>query len=174
MANRSTFSAFVAGRSGQLVRTAYLLCHNWATAEDLVQEAMAKAWLAWDRLDDDPEGYIRKIVVTTYITWWRRRRWRSELPAEELPEERGARSAVEQADNRDALRRALTRLPPRQRAVIVLRYYEDLSEAEIATIMACSVGTVKSQASRALATLRRDGSLASVPAPMGSSRASDR
>jgi RNA polymerase sigma-70 factor (sigma-E family) len=166
VADRSSYSAFVTARSDQFLRTAYLLCRNWATAEDLVQEAMTKAWPAWGRLNDDPEKYVRKIMVTTYVTWWRRRRWRAEVPSDPLPDGPGPGSPIDQADQRDALWRAVARLPARQRAVIVLRYYEDLSEAEIADALTCSVGTVKSQASKALAKLRVDDSLSSEPVRM--------
>jgi RNA polymerase sigma-70 factor (sigma-E family) len=165
VADRATYSAFLAARSDRLMRTAYLLCRDWAKAEDLVQEAMAKAWPAWNRLNDQPEAYVRKVMFTTYISWWRRR-WRAEVPAEELPERAAPDEGMARADQRDALWRALARLPARQRAVIVLRYYEDLSEAETAETLGITIGTVKSQASKALAKLRVDDSLRTVPERM--------
>jgi RNA polymerase sigma-70 factor (sigma-E family) len=153
------FDEFVATRSGRMQRAAYLLTHNWATAEDLVQTAMAKAWFAWPRLTTDPEAYVRKIMFHTYIMWWRRR-WNRENPAGLLPEDAASRGdAHADVDARDELWQALARLPRRQRAVLVLRYYEDLSEAAIAEILECSPGTVKSQASKALAKLRLDTTL---------------
>lgn len=159
---RDSFDDFVATRSTRLLRTAYLLTHDRALAEDLVQASLAKAWFAWGRIDSRPEAYVRRIMVNTYSSWWRRR-WNGEQPTGELPERHdahrlhGAENA--RVDERTDLWRALERLPKRQRAVVVLRFYEDLSEAETAEIMQCSVGTVKSQASRALAKLRIDPTL---------------
>jgi RNA polymerase sigma-70 factor (sigma-E family) len=156
MADRRGFDEFVATRSGALLRTAYLLTGEHALAEDLVQTALAKSWFAWGRIDGPPEPYVRRVLVTTYSTWWRRK-WTGERPAGELPEVPvPAGTAVE---DRDALWRALAALPRRQRAVVVLRYYEDLSEADTAAALGISKGTVKSQAARALAALRRDGDL---------------
>jgi RNA polymerase sigma-70 factor (sigma-E family) len=156
-----SFDAFVLARSRRLLRTAYLLTQDHALAEDLVQTALAKAWFAWSRIEGgDPEPYVRKIMVNTYSTWWRRR-WNGEHPTDELPEVAVPSSAEESAD----VWRALQRLPRRQRAVVVLRFYEDLSEAETARILGCSTGTVKSQTSKAFAKLRLDPALLSgVPA----------
>jgi RNA polymerase sigma-70 factor (sigma-E family) len=156
MADRSGFDEFVATRSQALLRTAYLLTGEHALAEDLLQAALAKSWFAWARIEGPPEPYVRRVLATTYATWWRRK-WRAERPTGELPEvpaETG--TAVE---DRDALWRALATLPRRQRAVVVLRYYEDLSEAETAAALGISRGTVKSQAAKALGALRRDGDL---------------
>lgn len=150
-----TFDTFVAARSRALLRTAYLLTRDHALAEDLVQTALAKAWFHWSRIhEDNPEPYVRRILVTTYSSWWRRR-WNGEIPTEELPD-------APTADGEDGLDLwdAIGRLPRRQRAVVVLRFYEDLSEAETARLMGSSVGTVKSQAAKALAKLRLDPSLA--------------
>lgn len=152
------FAAFVAGRGPALQRTAYLLTGDWALAEDLLQTALAKAFLAWGRIrHEDPEGYVRTIIANTHATWWRRK-WRGEAPTEQLPE-RAGEDATRQVDNHLALAQALRGLPPRQRAVIVLRFHEDLTEAAVAKALGISVGTVKSQTSKALATLRRDPSL---------------
>ena len=151
------FDGFVAARSGRLLRTAYLLTRDHALAEDLLQTALTKAWFRWSRLDGDPEPYVRKILVNTYASWWRRR-WNGETPTEELPEGPGDAQAEAAAGSHD-LWTALGRLPRRQRAVVVLRYFEDLSEAETARLLDCSVGTVKSQASKALAKLRVDPAL---------------
>jgi RNA polymerase sigma-70 factor (sigma-E family) len=154
------FDEFVAARSGRLLRTAYLLTRDHGLAEDLLQTALAKAWFAWSRIDGDPEAYVRKIVVNTYASWWRRK-WHGEHPTEDLPE----RTHGDHSDGSSAsqdLWQALGRLPRRQRAVVVLRYFEDLTEAETARILECSVGTVKSQTSKALAKLRIDPALDTV------------
>lgn len=162
MSKQEDFDAFVAARSTSLLRTAYLLTRDPALAEDLLQTALAKAWPAWGRIDGAPEAYVRRILVNTYSTWWRRR-WNGEVATETLPEQphvsRAGHAATRQVDDRADLWDALGRLPKRQRAVVVLRFYEDLSEAETAALLQCSVGTVKSQASRALAKLRVDPSL---------------
>lgn len=154
---RTEYEEYVAGRSAGLLRTAYLLTRDWALAEDLLQTALAKAWLAWRRINGQPDPYVRAVLVNTYASWWRRR-WNVETPTERLPEQPGAdqHAAV---DERIALWQALGRLPKRRRAVLVLRYFDDLSEVEVARLMGCSVGTVKSQASRGLAQLRIDPSL---------------
>jgi RNA polymerase sigma-70 factor (sigma-E family) len=156
MADRSGFDEFVATRSQVLLRTAYLLTGEHALAEDLLQTVLAKCWFAWGRIDGPPEPYVRRVIATTYATWWRRK-WKAERPTGELPEV--VAEAGTPVEDRDALWRALATLPRRQRAVVVLRYYEDLSEAETAAALGISKGTVKSQASKALAALRRDGDL---------------
>ena len=160
MADRSEFAGFVAARSPRLLRTAYLLTRDWAMAEDLLQTALAKSWFAWGRLGDDPEPYVRKVIVNTYASWWRRK-WRGETPTEVLPErvDRSTSSRTDALDERDELWQALGRLPRRQRAVIVLRFYEDLTEVQVAEALDISVGTVKSQTSKALARLRLDDTL---------------
>jgi RNA polymerase sigma-70 factor (sigma-E family) len=157
MADRSGFDEFVATRSPALLRTAYLLTGDHGLAEDLLQTALAKCWFAWGRIDGPPEPYVRRAMATTYATWWRRK-WRGERPTGQLPD-RGDPPGTSHVDDRDALWRALAALPRRQRAVVVLRYYEDLSEPETASALGVSVGTVKSQAAKALATLRRDDDL---------------
>jgi RNA polymerase sigma-70 factor (sigma-E family) len=156
-----TFDDFVAARSRALLSTAYLLTCDHALAEDLLQTSLAKAWFAWKRIHGEPEPYVRKILVNTYASWWRRK-WNGELPADTMPEPPGAdgpdgvASAAEPTD----LWAAMGRLPRRMRAVVVLRYYEDLTEAQTADLLGCSVGTVKSQTSKALAKLRIDPALA--------------
>ncbi|MBA2956018.1 SigE family RNA polymerase sigma factor [Nocardioides sp. MAH-18] len=150
------FDEFVAARSSRLLRTAYLLTHDHALAEDLLQTALTKAWFAWSRIQGDPEPYVRTILVNTFSSWWRRK-WNGEHAHAEPPEPEpvdGPRS-----DERQDLWSAMARLPRRQRAVVVLRYVEDLSEAETAQMLGVSVGTVKSQASKALAKLRIDPAL---------------
>ncbi|EGD40327.1 RNA polymerase sigma-E factor [Nocardioidaceae bacterium Broad-1] len=148
------FDDFVEACSTRLLRTAYLLTHDRGRAEDLLQTALVKAWLSWSRIDGDPAAYVSKILVNTYATWWRRR-WNDERPTSELPE---AEYDEDRAATHD-LWTALGRLPRRQRAVIVLRYVEDLSEAETARLLGCSIGTVKSQRVKALAKLRLDDAL---------------
>lgn len=161
MADRKDFDEFVVARSSRLLRTAYLLTRDWALAEDLLQTALAKSWFAWARLDDDPEPYVRKVLVNTYASWWRRR-WRGETPTEALPESSGP-DPTTAVDDRDELWQALGRLPRRQQAVVVLRYFEDLSEAQTADTLGVTTGTVKSQTSKALARLRLDPDLAAHP-----------
>jgi RNA polymerase sigma-70 factor (sigma-E family) len=156
------FREFVSARSRALLRTAWLLTGDWATAQDLVQTALAKTWPAWSRITrtDDPEVYVRRVLVTTYATWWRRR-WRAEVPVRELPE---ALSPDEFAlsDQRVVVAAALSSLTRGQRAVVVLRYFDDLTEAQTAAALGCSVGTVKSQHARALAALRASAPLAAL------------
>ena len=155
---RASFAEFVAARGQALQRTAYLLTNDWALAEDLVQTSLARVYPRWNRIvGDDPEAYVRRVLVNTWSTWWRRR-WRGEVPTETLPEH-AATDAYATSDRRDALRAALARLPKRQRAIVVLRYHEDMSEAQVADALGISTGTVKSQASRALVKLRDDVAL---------------
>jgi RNA polymerase sigma-70 factor (sigma-E family) len=148
------FREFVAARSTALLRTAFLLAGDWATAEDLLQTALTKTYLAWQRLGhiDAVEPYARRVLVNTATSWWRRR-WHGERPTEVLPEHPAADGLDERVE-RDALWRHVRTLPARQRAVLVLRFYEDQSEAETARLLGVSVGTVKSQCSRALQSLR--------------------
>ncbi|MDG4793552.1 SigE family RNA polymerase sigma factor [Micromonospora sp. WMMD1082] len=149
------FRDFVTARSGALLRTAYLLTGDWGIAEDLLQTALTKTYLAWKRLGriEAIEPYARRVMVNTSTSWWRRR-WHGERPTEVLPE-RAAADEIEQQLDRDVLWRHLRALPARQRAVLVLRFYEDMSEAQTAALLGISPGTVKSQTFRALATLRR-------------------
>ncbi len=147
------FEEFVAARSPALLRTAWLLTGDDGLAEDLVQTALAKAWPRWDSVrHDDPEGYVRAIVATTYATWWRRK-WRGEVPTESLPDS-ASPDEYAAADVRDPVRRALAALTRGQRAVVVLRHFDDLTEAQTAAALGISVGTVKSQHARAMAALR--------------------
>jgi RNA polymerase sigma-70 factor (sigma-E family) len=151
MADQAVFDDFVDSRSPALLRTAFLLTGDRGLAEDLLQTALVKAWSAWNRIDD-PEPYVRRILTTTYVSWWRRR-WHGEVPTDALPELQHEDGPI---GDREDLWAALGRLPRRQRAVVVLRYYEDLAEAQVAEVLGISVGTVKSQASKALARLRID------------------
>lgn len=159
---RQEFRDWVAARSGALLRTATLLTGDRSSAEDLLQTALAKTYLSWGRLRrrEAVDAYCRRVMVTTYAAWWRRR-WRGEVPTEQLPEHPAPDPYAAVADGA-TLRAALDRLPRRMRAVVVLRYWEDLPEAEVADLLGCSVGTVKSQASRALAKLREDADVAAL------------
>ncbi|RYB91826.1 SigE family RNA polymerase sigma factor [Nocardioides oleivorans] len=152
----AAFAEFVAARSAPLHRTAYLLVGDRGLAQDLLQEALTKTYVAWPRLRDPgrAEAYTRKAITTTAISWYRRRSW-GERPTDTVPESVTGGHADHVA-TRDLLWQALQSLPPRQRAVIVLRYYEDLTEAQTAAVLDCAVGTVKSQAHAALRKLRDD------------------
>ena len=143
------FEVFVAARSAALLRTAYLLTGNRQDAEDLVQVALLKAVPKWSRVREH-EPYVRRILLHESVSRWRRRRWR-ETSTESLPE---LAAAGQDVDARLALRQALAHLAPRQRAVIVLRYFDDLTESQTADLLGISVGTVKSQAHDALVRLR--------------------
>ncbi|MDF5757884.1 SigE family RNA polymerase sigma factor [Spongiactinospora sp. TRM90649] len=155
MRDRADFERYVEQRSARLLRTAFLLCRDWATAEDLVQTALAKAWLAWRRVGDNPDPYVYRILANTHASWWRRR-WRAEIPTSSPPDRAVDDDTAMLLGAREAVRQALAALPVKQRAVVVLRYFADLSDAEIAVVLGCSVPTVRSQASRALAKLRID------------------
>ncbi|MET3960229.1 RNA polymerase sigma-70 factor (sigma-E family) [Marmoricola sp. OAE513] len=163
MSDRPDFEAFVVARSGALLRTAYLLTGHGADAEDLLQRALIKAVPAWSRIDHDPESYVRKIMVRENISRWRGRRWR-EVTTDRLPESPSSDPAIE---DRLALAAALATLAPRQRAVIVLRYFEDRTEAETAELLGISVGTVKSQHRDAIARLRAVLPVAEVASLLG-------
>jgi len=158
------FSAFVAARSSALMRTAHLLAGDRQHGEDLLQQALTKVYLSWRKIRDPQaaEAYARRTLVTTAVSW-HRRRWHGERPAGALPEQLIV-DGTPGIDERLRVWNAICALPARQRAVVVLRYYEDLSESEIAAQLGVSTGTIKSQASRALATLRDSLAEASEPA----------
>ncbi len=150
----SAFSELVAARSPALLGTAYLMVGDRQLAQDLLQEALVKAYVAWPRLRDPAkaEAYVRRTMVTTAISWKRRRSFH-ERPVERIPDARDA-DETERLATQDMLWEQVRSLPLRQRAALVLRYYEELSEAETAELLGCSVGTVKSQVSAALHKLR--------------------
>jgi RNA polymerase sigma-70 factor (sigma-E family) len=156
------FRDYVAARNGPLLRMANLLTGNRADAEDLVQAALAKTYLNWHRIQDRAaiDGYVHRAMVNTHISWWRRRRL-EEYPTDDIPEQ-AVDDCTGDSELQDAVRRALGRLPRRMRAALVLRYFEDMTEPEVADVLGVSVGTVKSTVSRAVAKLRSDADLQSV------------
>ncbi|MFC7645622.1 SigE family RNA polymerase sigma factor [Streptosporangium lutulentum] len=148
------FTEYVAQRHERLRRTAYLLTRDWAIAEDLVQTALAKAWTVWRRIDGDPDPYVYRIIANTHASWWRRR-WRG-------GPHRGPAGPGDREDftsdigDRDTLWTAIGTLSGRQRAVVVLHYFEEMPLVQVADVLGCSVGAVKSQLGRALTRLRVD------------------
>lgn len=155
------FAAYVAARQATLLRSAWMLSGDWAHAEDLVQSALVRMLPHWSRVrDDDPDGYAYRILLNCYLSWWRRVRPREPVPRE-LPEIVVSEGGFALVALRDELAQLLATLPRRQRAVVVLRYYHDYTEAETAALLGCAVGTVKSQAAKALAKLR--GQLPATP-----------
>lgn len=163
MAGGPGFDAFVAARQHQALRAAYLMTRDWHTAEDLLQTTLTKLWLAWSRVEE-PDRYLWRTMTNTYASWWRRR-WRGEVPTDVLPDHLPP-------DDEDSVERfelwaAVGRLPRRQRAVLVLRFFLDLNTVEVAEVLECSPGTVKSQTSKALAKLRADPTLQPETQPAG-------
>jgi RNA polymerase sigma-70 factor (sigma-E family) len=155
VADVDEFERFVEARERALQRTAWLLTGDWALAEDLVQTALARAWPRWDRIirRDDPEIYLRKVMLNTWSTW-RRRRWRGETAAEVLPDRPAPGDFAAEVTVRQVIGHVLGNLTDRQRSVLVLRIFDDLSEVQVAQILDCAVGTVKSTMSQTLAKLR--------------------
>ena len=150
---RRDFGEFVAARSPELLRLAYVLTGNQHAAEDLLQSALTKAAAHWGRIHGAPEGYVRRILYREQVSWWRRRARRPEVAMAHVPE-RPARDEVVMVEERLAIRGALLALPPGKRVVLVLRYLEDLSEVQVADILGCSIGTVRSQTHKAITQLR--------------------
>jgi RNA polymerase sigma-70 factor (sigma-E family) len=150
------FRQFVVARLPRLSRVAYLLTGDHHAAEDLLQSALIKVGTRWQRVAaaDDPDAYVRRVLYHERVSTWRRRVNRSEAPVAEPPEVAAPGDVADDTVRRVVLERALAKLTPRQRAVIVLRYVEDLSEVDTAEVMGCSVGTVKSQTSHAVRRLR--------------------
>jgi RNA polymerase sigma-70 factor (sigma-E family) len=155
----NTFEEFVVNRGGALTRFAYVLCGNHHLAEDVVQEVLVRMHTRWSRIERDverPEAYVRAAIVREYLSW-RRRRASSEAAMADIPEPRldgGAGDDAHRHAVRDELWRALAMLPRGQRAVLVLRFYEDLPDARIAEVLGCSAVTVRGYALRGLARLR--------------------
>jgi RNA polymerase sigma-70 factor (sigma-E family) len=150
------FVAFVRRRGDHHLRTAVLLTGNWHTAEDLMQTCLVKLYRAWPRLDiaDDPDAYLRRVLVNTHRSWWRTR-WRREVPVATFPDHATAGVGEEQYEVAETVRRALAILPVRQRTALVLRFFEDLPAAEVAQLMGCSVGSIKTHVHRGLRSMRR-------------------
>jgi RNA polymerase sigma-70 factor (sigma-E family) len=157
------FVQFMEARQMALQRTAWLLTSDWALAQDLVQTALARSWPYWGRIrrSDDPEIYVRRVMVNTWATW-RRRRWRAEQPAGELADQPAAGDLAGEVATRLAVRSVLAALTDRQRAVVVLRLFDDLSESQVAQILGCAVGTVKATMSQAMTRLRSDPQVANL------------
>jgi len=149
------FEQYMAARQPSLLRTAYLLTGDQHSAEDLVQTSLAKLYLAWDKVQrrEMLDGYVRRIMVNENNSLWRRAWKRKEVTTDEVPDRVGTSDRPDHGES-SALWEFVQTLPRKQRAVVVLRYYEDLSESEVAETLGISVGTVKSQSSRALAALR--------------------
>jgi RNA polymerase sigma-70 factor (sigma-E family) len=147
------FTAFAHAVSSRLLGTAYLLCGDWHTAEDLTQTALAKVYASWHRISrkDAALGYARRTLLNTYLADRHRKRWREVLTSE-LPE---VPAAAPDSEMSVTLTNALAKLPPRARAIVVLRYWEDMSVGEVAAVVGCSVGNVKSQSARGLDKLRQ-------------------
>lgn len=160
-----SFASYVRARQLVLLRTARSLTANPSDAEDLLQTALTKTYVAWDRIEDHRalDGYVRRALLNTRTSQWRKRKV-DEFACDELPEPETvpAGDPAEQQALHDAMWRAIMKLPARQRAMVVLRYYEDLSEAQTAEVLGVSIGTVKSAVSRALGKLREDPELTPV------------
>ncbi|HEY1642968.1 MAG TPA: SigE family RNA polymerase sigma factor [Streptosporangiaceae bacterium] len=150
------FREFMGSRASPLHQSAYLLCGDWHLAHDLVQDTLVKAYQHWPRVRqaDSPDAYVRRILLNEVRGRWRRRE--RAVPVARFPEGREltAPDATEEIARRAGLLQALLALPLRQRATVILRYLEGMSERETAAVLGCSEGTVKSQSARALATLR--------------------
>ncbi|MFD0304671.1 MULTISPECIES: SigE family RNA polymerase sigma factor [Streptomyces] len=160
-----SFSSYVRARQPVLLRTARSLTANPCDAEDLLQTALTKTYVAWERIEDHRalDGYVRRALLNTRTSQWRKRKV-DEFACDEMPEPQvpPAGDPAEQQALHDAMWRAIMKLPARQRAMVVLRYYEDLSEAQTAEVLGVSIGTVKSAVSRALGKLREDPELGPV------------
>jgi RNA polymerase sigma-70 factor (sigma-E family) len=151
-----TFEEYVAARLPALLRYAVMVAGDPHLAEDVVQETMVKAYSHWRRVEraDSPDLYVRRMVLNTYLSWRRGGWWRHSTPRADIPDW-GTPDSSEAGALRSDLWQRLGQLPPRQRAAVVLRFYEDLPDAEIAEVLGCAVGTVRSQISRALDSLRQ-------------------
>jgi RNA polymerase sigma-70 factor (sigma-E family) len=157
------FAQFVVARERALQRTAWLLTGDWALAEDLVQTALVRSWPRWEQIRrrDDPEIYVRRAMVNTWASW-SRRRWRGERASEVMPERPAPGDLAAEVAVRMAVRSALGSLTVKERAVLVLRVFDDLSEVQVAQVLDCAVGTVKSTMARAVGKLRDDPQLAEL------------
>ncbi len=157
------FAEFVESRQRALQRTAWLLTGDWALAEDLVQTALARTWPRWSRITrrDDPEIYVRRVLVNTWSTW-SRRRWRREDVTAAVPDCAAPGDLAAEMAARAIVRDVLGVLTSRQRTILVLRIFDDLTEVQVAQVLQCAVGTVKSTMSQSLAKLRDEPALAEL------------
>ncbi|HTR95332.1 MAG TPA: SigE family RNA polymerase sigma factor [Trebonia sp.] len=164
--DRVAFGEYVRVRSPALLRSAQALTGNRADAEDLLQATLVKAYQSWDRIDDAAalDTYVRRVMVNTHISGWRRRRV-DEYPTDEIPDAPSSGDATRDSDLRDVVQRALDRLPRQMRAAVMLRFYDDMTEPEVAAALGVSVGTVKSTVARAVAKLRKDEELGAGDQP---------
>jgi RNA polymerase sigma-70 factor (sigma-E family) len=162
-ADAEAFAQFIEAREQALQRTAWLLTSDWALAQDLVQTALARSWPYWGRIKrgDDPEIYVRKVMVNTWVTW-RRRRWTAEKPSAMTIDRAAPGDLAAEVSTRLALSNLLALLTRRQRAIVVLRLFDDLSEAQVAQILGCATGTVRATLSQALGRLRSHPQLADL------------
>src|SRR6202051_723284 len=161
------FGEYVRSRSHALLRAAQALTGNSADAEDLLQATLVKAYQSWDKISDPAalDTYVRRVMINTHISGWRRRRL-DEDPTDELPDSPAADTTGD-SDLHDVVQRAVDRLPRQMRAAVMLRYFDDMTEPEVAAALGVSVGTVKSTVARAVAKLRKDAELGadSLPSP---------
>lgn len=155
------FGEYVRGRRHILLRIAYGMTGNGADAEDLLQATLIKAYQSWDKIDDPSavDSFVRRVMVNTHISGWRRRRHLDEYPTDELPDSPSGTDATSESDLADMMQRAIDRLPRQMRSAVMLRYYDDMTEPEVAAALGVSVGTVKSTVARAVAKLRKDSEL---------------
>jgi RNA polymerase sigma-70 factor (sigma-E family) len=156
---RVVFGEYVRARRGALLRAAQAMTANRADAEDLLQATLFKAYQSWDKISDPGalDTYVRRVMVNTHISGWRRRRL-DEYPTDEIPDSPSA-DATGDSDLHDVVQRAVDRLPRQMRAAVMLRFYDDMTEPEVAAALGVSVGTVKSTVARAVAKLRKDAEL---------------
>jgi RNA polymerase sigma-70 factor (sigma-E family) len=150
---RREFAEFAAARTSALIRVAYVLAGDQHAAEDLLQTALTKAAARWGRIHTAPEAYVRQIMYREQVSSWRRRARRRESCMADVPDQAAAAPGIS-TETRLSLQQAVLALPPGKRAVLVLRYFEDLPEAQVATILGCTVGTVRSQTYKAVTQLR--------------------
>jgi RNA polymerase sigma-70 factor (sigma-E family) len=164
--DRIAFGDYVARRSQVLLRAALALTGNRADAEDLLQATLFKAYQSWEKVDDAAalDSYVRRVMANTHISGWRRRRV-DEYPTDELPDSPAAGDATSDSDLHDVVQRALDRLPRQMRAAVMLRFYDDMTEPEVAAALGVTVGTVKSTVARAVAKLRTDAELGAGSVP---------
>ncbi|PWK80711.1 RNA polymerase sigma-70 factor (sigma-E family) [Lentzea atacamensis] len=158
--NESAFAEFTSTKADSLLRAAWLLTGDPHKAEDLLQTVLVKLWQRWDRLDN-ADAYARRMLYSTYLSWWRRR-WRYEVPTAALPDVADGHEMETVVVLRASVCARLAQLSKRQRAVIALRFWDDLSVEATAAVLGCSVGSVKTHTARALAVLRADEVLGGI------------